>query len=116
VHRFRLPALAALVLIVLAFSLPALAAGPRASSAGVTGAVPATLVDVIDGDTIDVLVNGKLERVRYIGIDAPERGQPGFRAATEVNQKRQAGPPPTRASPSPPRRSRAPARWPRPRR
>jgi hypothetical protein len=27
------------------------------------GAGPATLVDVIDGDTIDVLVNDKLERV-----------------------------------------------------
>lgn len=27
---------------------------------------------VIDGDTIDVLINGATQRVRYIGIDSPE--------------------------------------------
>ena len=29
---------------------------------------------VVDGDTIDVLIDGKKERVRLIGIDAPEFG------------------------------------------
>jgi micrococcal nuclease len=32
----------------------------------------AQVVKVIDGDTIDVDINGTTERVRYIGIDAPE--------------------------------------------
>jgi endonuclease YncB( thermonuclease family) len=71
--------LIALVLLLLAFALPALAGAPA-------GAVPATLVDVIDGDTIDVLVNDQLERVRYIGVDTPERAQPGYLAATEANR------------------------------
>jgi micrococcal nuclease len=34
---------------------------------------------VIDGDTIDV---GGVGRVRLVGIDAPERGQPGYEEAT----------------------------------
>lgn len=38
---------------------------------------------VIDGDTI-VLANG--ERVRYIGVDTPERGEPFFVEATELNR------------------------------
>ena len=33
----------------------------------------ATLVRVVDGDTIRVVVNGAEERVRYIGINTPER-------------------------------------------
>ena len=36
----------------------------------------ATVVRVIDGDTIDVEVDGKTERVRYIGIDTPETVHP----------------------------------------
>lgn len=37
----------------------------------------AEVVDVIDGDTIDVqLADGSIHRVRYIGIDAPETDHP----------------------------------------
>ena len=44
-----------------------------------------TLVQrVIDGDTV-VLANG--ERVRYIGMDTPERGEPFFDEATEFNRR-----------------------------
>ncbi len=32
----------------------------------------AKVVKVIDGDTISVLINGREERIRYIGIDTPE--------------------------------------------
>ncbi|MGB8657291.1 MAG: thermonuclease family protein [Candidatus Zixiibacteriota bacterium] len=39
---------------------------------------------VIDGDTIE-LNNG--ERVRYIGIDTPEKEEPFFREATQANQE-----------------------------
>ena len=34
------------------------------------------VVGVIDGDTIEVLHNGKAQRVRFYGIDCPEKGQP----------------------------------------
>ena len=55
---------AALFLAVLAF--------PSAVSAQV-GPVPATVVRVIDGDTVDVqLLDGRRERIRVIGLDTPE--------------------------------------------
>ena len=42
------------------------------------------VVEVIDGDTIDVTDGRRTERVRIAGIDAPERGECGFDAATSV--------------------------------
>lgn len=42
---------------------------------------------IVDGDTIKVNVNGQIETVRYIGINAPEIGQPGADRATEVNSR-----------------------------
>ena len=36
------------------------------------GMVPATVLYVVDGDTVDVDLNGVKERVRLIGVDAPE--------------------------------------------
>jgi micrococcal nuclease len=38
----------------------------------VSSLTPVTLVKVIDGDTIDVKIDGKEERIRVLGIDAPE--------------------------------------------
>jgi micrococcal nuclease len=38
--------------------------------------LPITLVDIIDGDTIKVNVNGKIETVRYLLIDTPESKNP----------------------------------------
>jgi micrococcal nuclease len=43
----------------------------------------ATLVRVVDGDTIVVDIDGVEERVRFFGIDAPERGEDCFDEATE---------------------------------
>lgn len=37
--------------------------------------LPAKLVNVIDGDTIDVDAEGELHRVRLRGVDAPESGE-----------------------------------------
>ncbi len=48
---------------------------------------PTTLVRVIDGDTIDVRINGNTERVRYIGINTPERDQPGYSEAIQANRR-----------------------------
>ena len=46
--------------------------------------VPAgwTVVNIVDGDTIDVRGAGGEERVRIIGIDTPERGECGFTEAS----------------------------------
>jgi len=52
----------------------------------------ATVVRVVDGDTIKVRFNDRTEKVRYIGMDTPEthhptRGEePGGREATAVNR------------------------------
>ena len=40
------------------------------------GAVPVALASVTDGDTIDVVLAGRLESVRLVGVDAPETGGP----------------------------------------
>ena len=37
---------------------------------------------IVDGDTLDVVLDGKTERVRIFGIDTPERGEPCFREAS----------------------------------
>jgi len=50
----------------------------------------ATLIDVVDGDSIKVIVDGKETQVRYIGINTPEYDSPKRDeaiAATEVNRK-----------------------------
>lgn len=46
----------------------------------------ATVVDIIDGDTIDVRLNGVVERLRYIGLDTPERGDPLYADARDLNE------------------------------
>jgi micrococcal nuclease len=58
----------------------------------------ATLVRVVDGDTIRVMVGGVEERVRYIGIDTPELNTsssatpgPYAEAATDANARLLAG-------------------------
>ena len=57
----------------------------------------AIVTDVIDGDTIAVTINGAPFKLRYIGIDAPEKGQPKLAAqcfaaeATEANRALVAG-------------------------
>ena len=42
---------------------------------------------MVDGDTIDVLIGGEIFRVRYIGMDTPERGDPYFSEATAKNSE-----------------------------
>lgn len=71
--RLLAPALAALTL---------LAAAPAAAF---PHPVAALVVHVDDGDTIDVRIGTTRERVRYIGVNAPEIGQPGALEATLAN-------------------------------
>jgi micrococcal nuclease len=48
---------------------------------GAPGSEPASarayVVRAVDGDTIEVRIGGKLEDVRYIGVDTPETVKPG---------------------------------------
>jgi micrococcal nuclease len=59
--------------------LSAHAASTRSDAAAV---LAGKVTRVIDGDTIDVLLTSGVIRVRFHGIDAPERDQPGGAAAT----------------------------------
>jgi micrococcal nuclease len=62
--------------LVLTMAAAALAlAGPAATTRD------AAVVYVDDGDTIDVRLDDRVERVRYIGIDAPEIAHDGLEAA-----------------------------------
>jgi micrococcal nuclease len=67
--------------------LLALAAAAGAGSSGLVGggddgadrgggAREGRVVKVVDGDTIHVLVGGRREKVRYIGVDTPETHHP----------------------------------------
>jgi micrococcal nuclease len=47
----------------------------------------AVVYKIVDGDTIEVLLDGVLETVRYYGVDTPERGTECFRDATERNRR-----------------------------
>jgi micrococcal nuclease len=76
------------LLSVLLLLLP-LAGVVEAFPARPDGLGEATVVYVDDGDTIDVQIGGHIERVRYIGIDAPEvphHGQGGTQAGEAAAQ------------------------------
>ncbi len=47
------------------------------------GPAEAVVKRIVDGDTVE-LESG--EKVRYIGVDTPEKGQPGYSEATEFNR------------------------------
>ena len=68
------------------------------------GAPPASNVErgqvlrILDGDTIEIrylsggeAVVGHIEKVRYLGIDTPEKNEPGGTEATEFNRARMEG-------------------------
>ena len=41
------------------------------------------VVYVVDGDTADIIVDGEKVRLRFLDINTPERGQPGYKEAKE---------------------------------
>ena len=53
--------------------------------------VQAVVTNIVDGDTIDVQLDGQIHRVRYIGMNTPERGEPFFTEATNANAALVAG-------------------------
>lgn len=46
--------------------------GADSSTSPVSNNHSVTVTEVVDGDTVDVLYNGREERIRLIGIDTPE--------------------------------------------
>ena len=65
---------------------------PSAESADPTphqGTFPrAEVVRIVDGDTIVVVIDGREERVRYVGVDAPELANRDTGAAAECGADR----------------------------
>ncbi|MBI4246701.1 MAG: thermonuclease family protein [Candidatus Rokubacteria bacterium] len=65
---------------------------PAALTSAAPARLEATVVRVVDGDTIQVRIGDRVEKVRYIGVNTPEvhhptRGkEPGGSEATEVNR------------------------------
>ena len=49
----------------------------RLSGSGEPRSARARVIRAVDGDTIEVLVDGRREDVRYIGVDTPETVKPG---------------------------------------
>ena len=45
------------------------------------------VIEITDGDTIQVDINGTIYKVRYIGMDTPEVGQPLAQEATDKNRE-----------------------------
>ena len=66
---------------IIGFSLLILLIASCSSQQGESG----TVANIVDGDTIDVLIDGQEFRLRYIGMDTPERGELGFAEATAAN-------------------------------
>lgn len=58
---------------------------PTGGGGNVPAGETATVVNVIDGDTIDVMLNGQRQRVRYVGVNTPERDEPCYADATSAN-------------------------------
>ncbi|MFN8379149.1 MAG: thermonuclease family protein [Anaerolineae bacterium] len=77
-----------LAILVLGLLLAGCSMGVEPSSSSGGGSPvgeTARVVRVIDGDTIDVELNGEQVRVRYIGINTPESDQPCYAEAREAN-------------------------------
>jgi len=63
-----------MVVVFFSFFLILLCAGSEQSLAN-PSFQEARVTDVNDGDTVTLLINGRIHRTRLIGIDAPEMGQ-----------------------------------------
>jgi micrococcal nuclease len=77
VYRRRRPPLVALVALAIAVLLLTRGGGRSGSAIDRSSVISARVVRVVDGDTIAVRLRGKVEKVRYIGVDTPESVKPG---------------------------------------
>ncbi len=76
-HHGRMRSVAVTVSVIAGLTLTGCAATPAGDPAPAPViAANATVVTVVDGDTIEVRVRGQRERVRLLGIDTPETRDP----------------------------------------
>jgi micrococcal nuclease len=77
----RLPTLGSILLLIAGVAILLASGDDGSGSAGdsLPGRVQARIVEVVDGDTARMLVDGREQSVRYIGIDTPESAIPGER-------------------------------------
>ena len=97
-RRWRSGSYALVTAIVVAMAIGCSdGSAPAAEVALVEGAIEARLVRIVDGDTIDVRIGAREESVRFLGVDAPERGRDGkpaeplYREATAFVERALAG-------------------------
>ncbi len=64
---------------------------PVEETAATGGAEIGRVTRVVDGDTIDVLLDGVNTRIRYLQMNTPERDQPCSRESTQANADLVAG-------------------------
>jgi endonuclease YncB( thermonuclease family) len=83
-RRYIIPA-GALLLAACTFGFDPAAPAPT-GGADIPSGETARVVAVIDGDTIDVDLNGQTVRVRYVGVNTPERDEVCYRQAVEANR------------------------------
>lgn len=65
--------------------LPTLVSPPANQSGDLDG-VRAQVTHVYDGDSIEIELEGQTYRLRYIGVDSPEREEPFYEEAFEFNR------------------------------
>lgn len=93
-RRMTYPPLIFLIIATLIYALARCTFGfdpnapsPPDLSGGQGGDQLASVLYVVDGDTIDVrLSNGQQEKVRYIGVNTPETNEPCYYEATQANR------------------------------
>ena len=68
--------------LVIDVTLPATTTVPTPSS---TEEEIANVVGIVDGDTIEVALFGDIVRVRYVGVNTPERGEACYDEAKQAN-------------------------------
>ncbi len=76
--KFKWVFISLLILLSLRATLPQMD-----NSAVESTLTPATVVRIIDGDTIDVSFDNQKYRIRLIGVDTPERNEKGYALATQ---------------------------------
>ena len=89
-NGFRIAIFSFFVILLFSLSIYGLKNNLFLLTSSPTENTPVQVQKVIDGDTIDVFVDGKSQRVRFIGIDAPEfgyEGEPDMCFAKESYQK-----------------------------
>ncbi|MGW8318607.1 MAG: thermonuclease family protein [Candidatus Promineifilaceae bacterium] len=64
---------------------------PATPSVALPEGLLATVQQVVDGDTIEVLIEGQAVRVQYIGVDTPEWDEPLFDESSGANERLVAG-------------------------